>query len=103
MQIYDCQVRHAGNMLHTIPKKDVTDPEIMILKHLHGGDAVVDIKPRKNDRRAHREEIDRLKRIYGLKAFHAVFGEGYIEKLPQKLFIKESDTEEPEETETEEA
>lgn len=97
MQIYDCQVRHAGNMLHTIPKYNVTAPEVLILRNIHGEDAVVDIKPRKNDRRPHLAEIERLKAEYGIKAFSEVFGTGYIEKLPQKLAGVEEEAEVDEE------
>lgn len=99
MQLYDCTVRHAGNLLHEIPRYGVTAPEIMILRTIHGGDAVVKIQPRKNDRRAHSVEIARLKAEYG-KHYSTTFGDGYIEKLPQKLdSIDVSEEETEEETE----
>lgn len=103
MMIYDCRVRHAGNMLHEIPKNGVTAPEVMILRHIHGPDAVVSLQPRRNDRRPHLEEIDRLRREYGAKAFSSVFGDGYIEKLPQKLAGVEVTEEQEEAAEEEDA
>lgn len=40
-----CTVRVAGNPLHTVTNKLASVPEIRVLKHLHGEDAVLDIRP----------------------------------------------------------
>jgi hypothetical protein len=42
MQLYTCKVRLAGNVLHQVDE-EVTVPEIMVLRALHGDDAVTDI------------------------------------------------------------
>lgn len=84
MQLYDCEVRLGGSLMHTVTKNEVTAPEIMCLRAIHGGDAVVNIRPRRNDRRSHRAEVDRLRAKYP-KAFAEVFGTTHIERLPQKL------------------
>lgn len=45
MQECNCTVRHGGSLLHTIPMTGVTPAEILILRRIHGEDAVVDIRP----------------------------------------------------------
>lgn len=64
MQVYRCKVRLAGNVQNEVPKIEVTAAEIIVLRHLHGEDAVVDIKPTTMDKRSHEEERDRLSRLY---------------------------------------
>lgn len=41
MKLYDCRVRHNGNLLHEIPKSRITAREVQLLKHIHGADAIV--------------------------------------------------------------
>lgn len=45
MQLYSCKVRLAGSVLNEVRKPEVTVPEIYVLRHLHGEDAVLEIKP----------------------------------------------------------
>ncbi len=52
MQLCNLTVRHGGDMLNTIPLKDVTPGEILVLRRIHGEDAVVDIRPTKIDKGA---------------------------------------------------
>jgi hypothetical protein len=64
MELVECTVRLAGSIQHTVPKAGVTPPEILILKHIHGADAVVDIRPAGTTKRPLDEEWDRLARSY---------------------------------------
>lgn len=44
MQKAKCTVRIAGSMLHTVKKKDVTPGQLVVLRAVHGNDAVVDLE-----------------------------------------------------------
>jgi len=89
MQNYNATVRLDGNILHEVPKQNITAPEIIILRYTHGDDAVVHIKKvsgkGKNNKLNQKQEIERLKMIYGDKKFTDVYGGGYINKLPETL------------------
>lgn len=45
MQFCSVTVRLGASLLHTVTNKIVSVPEIQVLKHIHGHDAVVDIVP----------------------------------------------------------
>ena len=72
--LFDCQVRHAGNMLHTITKRGVTAYELRILKKIHGDDAIIHLKPVGELERDEHDEHLRLARVYGVKNVETVFG-----------------------------
>lgn len=44
MKYFSLQVRHSGNVLHTIPMSDVSDREVRLLRKIHGDDAIIDLK-----------------------------------------------------------
>jgi hypothetical protein len=64
MQIVNCSVHLSGDLRNTVHKRGVTVAEIVVLRNIHGGDAVTSIQPVKNDRRSHALELDRLRSIY---------------------------------------
>lgn len=65
MQLCNIVLRLGGSLLHTVPKTDVTPAEILILKRIHGDDAVVDIRPTKFDKKRHQDgEWERLQLAY---------------------------------------
>lgn len=41
---YNCCVRPAGQLTHEVPKKNISAKEIMILRFVHGNDAVIKIE-----------------------------------------------------------
>jgi len=45
MHFCEVTVRLGGSLVHTVPKKIVSVPEIKVLQVIHGSDAVVDIRP----------------------------------------------------------
>ena len=49
-------------------KENLTAPEIMILRYIHGADAVTEISPTRMDKRAHAEERERLETMYSHRA-----------------------------------
>lgn len=65
MRQFACKVRLSGNLYNEVPKSDVTIPEINILRVIHGGDAIADIKEIKPVDRTDAEERDRLAHVYG--------------------------------------
>jgi hypothetical protein len=44
VKMFDCEVRHGGDILHSMVKRNVTDREMRVLKAIHGDDAVVNVK-----------------------------------------------------------
>lgn len=65
MQIGECKVRLNGDLLNVVPRSDITPPEVILLRAIHGEDSVIDIKQTGSDKRQHREEYDRLFEKYG--------------------------------------
>jgi hypothetical protein len=85
MYRYDATVRLAGSPLHEVQKENLSASEILILRAIHGDDAVVNIKWKTSDRTPHADERERLIQFYGEKAFEKVFGTGYNIRLPNEL------------------
>lgn len=65
MRQFACKVRLSGSLYNEVPKSDVTVPEIILLRTIHGGEAVADIKEIEGVKRTDAEERDRLANIYG--------------------------------------
>lgn len=71
---YNCVV-NVGGAVHTrVPKENVSAPEIIILRHLHGNDAVLKIKPAGTSNAPQRELRAELEYRYGAKRVAALFG-----------------------------
>lgn len=97
MELCDVTVRLGGSVQHTVPKSEVTPAEILLLKHIHGGDSVIDIRPAGKDKRQHAAEWDRLSRLYDgaadanapgqakVSLMERLFGGAAIRKLPATL------------------
>ncbi|WPZ36707.1 hypothetical protein T8K17_11230 [Thalassobaculum sp. OXR-137] len=64
MELYNATVLHGGRLEMAIPKNNLTVPEIAILRHLHGSDAVKEIHPCGSTKRQHTMELDRLRHLY---------------------------------------
>jgi hypothetical protein len=66
MQLVDCTVHLHGSPLHTVRKRGVPVPEVILLRAIHGGDdTVVDIEYA-GDREDY-DVLDELMRNYGSK------------------------------------
>lgn len=82
MQIVSCYVNLAGDLRHVVYKDRVTVAEVLVLRGLHGADAVNKIRPVGGARRhmiGNVAEKDRLIEIYGQK--HDGPGRKLIEQL----------------------
>lgn len=84
MQIVDAEIQLSGSIKNTVMRTGVTPAEIVLLRHIHGHESVVNVRPRKNDKRPHEGEVDRLKARYGSAKFSEVFT-GFVPKLPVYL------------------
>lgn len=84
MQLYNCVVRHAGNLGMTVHKIDLSAAEIVVLRHLHGADAVVNVSPSRETRLDSRKVRERLVELYGDKAVVECFP-GATPRLPATL------------------
>lgn len=65
MELANVTVRLGGLLTNTVPKIGITPAEILVLQHIHGSDAVVDIRPAGEDNKIrHEAEFRRLAAIY---------------------------------------
>lgn len=64
MRMYDCTVRLNGDTSSEVFKQGVTAPEIVVLRHIHGSDAVVRIIPKNRATASHAAERERLMHLY---------------------------------------
>lgn len=83
MEYAQVTVRLAGSLENTVTK-EVSVPEIPILKSIHGHDAVVEIKKVRADAVDAKEERERLERAYTPVVIEKLFP-GVMNKLPQSL------------------
>jgi hypothetical protein len=83
MEYAQIEVRLAGSLENTVIK-EVSVPEIPVLKSLHGHDAVVNIKKTRSDAVDQKEERDRLDKQYTVVVIEKLFP-GVMNKLPQTL------------------
>lgn len=83
MQTAKCTVRLGGDVAQTIPNKEITCAEYLVLKSIHGEDAIVDLSSATgNDRRRHVDEMDRLRMLYGSQVIDGLFP-GLAPELPR--------------------
>jgi hypothetical protein len=80
MQIALAEILLNGNLQHSTVRV-VSAPEVLILRDIHGGDAVINVAEPAAIERTNAEEIDRLKLYYGAEAFSKVYP-GSMPKLP---------------------
>ena len=96
MQLHQAKIRLSSSLLNEVVKEDLTVPEIVVLRQIHGlinpetgnveSDAVVEIKPTRFDSsRTEREERDRLAMLYngGLQRQGLTIAKMFPVGLPQ--------------------
>ena len=64
MRMYDCHVRLGNTTSSEVQKRGVTAAEIIVLRHIHGLDAVVRIIKKNQGVASNAAERERLRRIY---------------------------------------
>lgn len=90
MQVFSGKVRPSGDINTEVVRHDLTPPEIMVLREIHGADSVVNLELRRNDRRQDHVEYERLVKRYsrsgeGRKALTSLFGSPQNPNLPSSL------------------
>jgi hypothetical protein len=83
MQFANVEIRLAGSLENTVIK-EVSVPEIAVLRAVHGHDAVVNIKPSRVEAVDSKVERDRLERAFNPQIVEKLFP-GVIAKLPTDL------------------
>lgn len=87
MKLYNCQVRLSGNINHTVPRFACTEHEILVLRNLHGNDAIVNIKQVGDDtERSESSEYRRLATAYGQDKIENLF----MVKLDLNAIVEDS-------------
>lgn len=84
MQFYQAEISIGGLITNTVVKTDLSAAEIVILRNIHGDDAVRAIKIQGEHNRPYQVEYDRLLNRYGRKKLEKAFP-GSRPVLPQKL------------------
>lgn len=89
MQHCSAVVRLRGETQFEVAKPDVTVAEIVVLRAIHGQDAVVRIQPTRMCKTPHAQEIERLRGIYATdpKGAELISGlwPGFNPRLPVSL------------------
>lgn len=84
MEYAQATIRLAGSLLNTV-EKEVSAPEIAILRAVHGGqDTVVNIKLTRTDNISSKDERNRLEFIYNKELIEKLYP-GVMGKLPLTL------------------
>jgi hypothetical protein len=83
MQRCTATIRLAGDMKNTVVRHGLSPAEVLVLRHIHGNDAVVDFKIDGDDRGKKIDERGRLEARYGRK-FREAFP-GANPQFPDKL------------------
>src|SRR5688572_8891081 len=65
MRQFSANVRLSGSLYNAVFKSGLTIPEIILLRKIHGDDAIADIKETESVRRTSTEERERLVGVYG--------------------------------------
>lgn len=93
MRRYDLKIRLSGSVQNEILKDKVPAAEVMLLRRLHGGDAIVILKEWPSDKSEHDEVREELERNYSRAlekleptpmTFEQIFGPSHI-ALPDRL------------------
>lgn len=74
MKLFSAKVRIMGHVQDEVFKTNVTQAEIVVLKSIHGEDAIGDVKATDETERDEVEERERLEMIYGEAVIGRLFG-----------------------------
>lgn len=84
MKLYNCKVRLAGSIDNEVRKEGASAAEVILLRKVHGDDAVVNIVEAGQDNKLTHEGMrDQLRRDYGEKLVDKTFDP--MLDLPVKL------------------
>jgi len=78
MKTYNVNVRLGGNILHSVPRNNITERELYLLSQIHGSDAIVDQKEV--------SEIDVSEKILDFQLARE-YGRGVVERNFSKALV----------------
>jgi len=84
MKIYAGTVRLDGSVLNEVQMSGITAPEVLVLRAVHGDDALSGLREIKSDKREHGGERERLALKYGYKVVQGLFGPAHAD-LPTSV------------------
>ena len=75
MKLYHCRVNLGGDVgAHEVPKRNITDKELRLLKNIHGDDSIRGLEPAGEVERDDGDEYKRLAMIYMPRRVEKFFG-----------------------------
>jgi hypothetical protein len=80
MQIALAEILLNGNLQHSVVRV-VSAPEVIVLRDIHGNDAVINVSDVSSVKRSNNEELDRLKLYYTPDVVAKAFP-GSMPKIP---------------------
>ena len=83
MEYANIEIRLAGSLLNTV-KKEVSAPEIVVLRQIHGLDGVANVVKTRVDQASGSEERDRLNKVYNPEVVEKLFP-GALGRIPTTL------------------
>lgn len=76
---FKAKIRLHGSNDNEVLREDLSYPETLILKTIHGDDAVLNVEQMGDDDRNPENERDRLTALYGTEYYKAAFGHAKAE------------------------
>lgn len=61
---YSAKIRLSGSVLNEVIKENMSAAEVMILRRLHGNDALIGLQEVTSDKTPHEQELEYLKKTY---------------------------------------
>lgn len=96
MQTANILLLLAGDPGNTVPKHDVTAAEIAVLRVIHGAEAVQEVDPIGESDRSNRDELARLRGLYGKQRREECPVEGLFPGAAARVFEDLAELELPE-------
>ena len=67
LKFYDCMLRLGGDpILMQIKKTNISERELRVLRHVHGAEAITDIKPTEAPGKEHERQVDENEHYFEL-------------------------------------
>lgn len=74
MKLYSCRVNVMGDVVqHTVPKERITEKELMLLRRIHGNEAIHGLRELGESPVDEMEELHRLAMVYGRERVEEAF------------------------------
>lgn len=88
VKLLSCTIRLGGDLTHTVPKTRISEYELRLLRHIHGSEAIADLKQIGEIDLVPMEEYRLLARTYSVEKVEKCFNislEGFGDWLEEQL------------------